>query len=274
MIRYGDVRVCAGCKPVFMQKISEGVVTGARRGRRSLPVDPDQLIDEITSRGYEVKIGDYLSRGWEVLKANYWLCVGATFLIMLCSQAASSIPFLGIVLGLFVQGPLLGGLNLFFVKLVRGEAPGLSEAFSGLSRHFWRLAGAMVLMLVFVYGWFLPVGAYAAIRADSIDLFTDVGFYSLIAFGLLGALYTGVAFVFGLFLCADLELGPWQSLRVSFRVVNRRWFSTFALLLVAGVLSVLGFIGCFVGIIFTMPILYAVLACAYEDIFGIGPAQT
>jgi len=56
MIRHQDVYVCANCKPVFMQKLGEGMVSGTRRGRRSLPVNADALIAEIEARGYEVDI--------------------------------------------------------------------------------------------------------------------------------------------------------------------------------------------------------------------------
>src|SRR5688572_31311244 len=99
MIRHKDVYVCAGCKPVFMQKLGEGVATGTVRGRRSVPVDADALIAEVEARGYEVDIGSCISRGWTTFKANFGVCVGATFLVMLCNQAAGLIPVLGIQIG-------------------------------------------------------------------------------------------------------------------------------------------------------------------------------
>jgi hypothetical protein len=273
MIRHKDVYICANCKPIFMQKLGEGIASSGRRGRRTLPVNPDELIAEIEARGYEVDIGNCISRGWALFKANFGVCVGATFLVMLCNQAAGFvaglIPIVGIFISLAVQGPLMGGLYNFFIKLIRGESPGVGEAFAGLSKGFWRMAGSFLLMCLMVYLWFVPPVVYAIVMNGSSSQFGPI-FWILVLVGLVGAAYFGVAFIFGLALAADLELGPWDSLRVSRRVVSRRWFSVFGLVFVAGLLSALGIFGCIIGIIFTMPIFYVVTLQAYEDIFGAG----
>jgi uncharacterized membrane protein len=39
-------------------------------------------------------------------------------------------------------------------------------------------------------------------------------------------------------------------------------------MVVAGLLSALGILACIVGVIFTLPLFYAVTMYAYEDIFG------
>ncbi len=269
MIRHKDVYVCANCKPVFMQKLGEGIVSGVRRGRRNLPVNADALMAEIDARGYEVDIGGSISRGWALYKANFGVCVGATVLVMLCNQAAGFIPIVGIILSLIVQGPLMGGLNNFYIKLVRGEAPGVGDAFSGFSKSFWRLCGTFLLMMLIVYIWFAPVGIAAFALSESSSAFWPV-LIVLGLIGLVGAVYVGVSFVFAMALCIDMELGPLDSLRVSRRVVSKRWLPIFGLIVVAGLLSALGILGCFIGIIFTMPILYVVTILTYEDIFGTG----
>jgi len=269
MIRHKDVYVCANCKPVFMQKLGEGIASGTLRGRRSLPVNADALIAEIEARGYEVDIGSCVSRGWALLKANYGVCIGATLLVMLCNQAAGFIPLVGIILSLLVQGPLMGGLNNFFIKLNRGEAPGVGEAFSGFSKSFWRLCGTFLLMMLIVYVWFVPLGIAAFAIPQNNSAFVPV-LVGLGLLGMIGAIYVGVSFMFAMPLSVDLELGPWDSLRVSRRVVARRWFSIFGLVVVAGLLSALGILACIIGIIFTMPIIYVVTIQAYEDIFGTG----
>jgi hypothetical protein len=268
MIRFKDVYVCAGCKPVFMQKLGEGLVTGTRRGRRQLPVDADQLIAEIEARGYEVDIGGTISRGWALYKANFGICVGATFLVLLCQQAAGFIPILGIILSLMVQGPLMAGLYNFFIRLVRGETPGIGDAFTGFGQGFWRYCGTFLLMILLVYVWFIPLGVVAIFVPANTTAFI-VAMLTLGLIGLAGAVYVGVAFIFAMALSADLQLGPWDALRVSRRVVSKRWFSLFGLAILAGLLSALGILGCFIGIIFTMPILFVVTMLAYEDIFGV-----
>jgi len=274
-IAYGTVNVCANCKPIFLQKLSEGVATGARRGRRTLPVDPNALIAEIQSRGYEVNIGSCISRAWALIKANFWLAIGATFLVMLCNQAAGFVPILGIFVSLALSGPLMGGLNIFFLKLIRGERAELGDAFSGFSSSFGRLCGTFLLMMVVVY---------AAILPGIILLFTSMGLgrmggggggnapsvlaLALVGIGVVVVVYFGVAFAFALALAADLQLSATNALRVSFRVVNMKWFTVFGLMVVATLVNILGFFACIIGLLVTVPLFYAATLYAYEDIFG------
>jgi hypothetical protein len=270
MIRHNANYICAGCKPVFMQKLSEGIGTGSRRGSRTLPVDPDALLAEIKARDYEVDIASTISRGWAVYKANFGICLGATLLIMICNQVAGFVPIVGIIASLILQGPLLGGLYYFFIKLVRGESAGIGDAFSGFSAKFWRLCGSFLLMILVVYLFFIPAAAYFLVTSGSGNEFGPI-FWILGALGAVGAVYFGVAFGFALPLCVDLGFGPLDSLRVSRRVVSMHWFSLFGLLVVTSLIVALGLLACCIGVIFTTPILYAAYMQAYEDIFGARP---
>ena len=269
-IAFGTVNVCASCKPIFLQKLSEGVTTGGRRGRRSLPVDADALIAEIQSRGYQVNIGSCISRGWELVKANFWLVVGATFLVTLCQQAGGFVPLAGPFISLALSGPLMGGLNIFLLKLIRGERAELGDAFSGFSSAFGRLCGTFLLMILAIYAVFLPGGIPLGISMANRG---EPGVISLVLLGvgLLACIYLAIAFSFAIVLSADLQLGAVKALRVSFRIVNMKWFAVFGLMVCAGLVNVLGVMACLIGLLVTMPIFHAAILYAYEDIFG---AQT
>jgi hypothetical protein len=56
-------------------------------------------------------------------------------------------------------------------------------------------------------------------------------------------------------------------MEMSRKAVTKCWFRVFFLLLVAGLLAGLGVIGLIIGLVFTMPILGATLAVAYESLF-------
>lgn len=268
MIQYGTVHVCANCKPVFLQKLSEGVQVQGRSGQRSLPVDADALLREIDERDYRIDIGSCISRGWQLVKANFWLSVGATFLIMICMQAAGIVPILGAIASLILQGPLMGGLYYFFIRMMRGETVGVGDAFSGFSIGFWRLCGTMLLMVIMIYLPLIPGGIFLFVSLQGSG---DPSAISLILLGIgvLGAMYLGVGFSFAMPLSADMRLGVWDALRVSFKVVSRHWFAVFGLLFVCGLLAALGLIACIIGIFVTLPIFYAATMYAYEDIFGV-----
>jgi hypothetical protein len=117
MIQYGTVHVCAACKPVFMQKLSEGLQVGARRGRRPLPVNADELVREILARDYRIDIGSCISRVGppsNPFGTGHWRDLSRHAV-----QPGGRIhPLLGIIASLILQGPLLGGLNVFYLKLI------------------------------------------------------------------------------------------------------------------------------------------------------------
>jgi hypothetical protein len=226
--------------------------------------DPDALVAEVLARDYQIDIGSCISRGWELVKKNFGLTVGATFLVMLCVQIGGFIPILGVFIALVLQGPLTGGLYVLFLKLIRGQPASLEDAFSGFKR-FWPLAGTFLLMALLLYAWFIP-GALLMILGEPGGPLFKLGIALLIV-GMLGLIWLAVGFMFAIPLAADLHLRPWKALTTSFKVVKVHWFSVFALVFVAGLLSALGLIACIIGVFVTLPIFYAAILYAYEDIF-------
>jgi uncharacterized membrane protein len=72
------------------------------------------------------------------------------------------------------------------------------------------------------------------------------------------------AFVFALVI--DRGLSPWTAMEVSRRVVSRQWFRVFFVMLLGGILALLGILGLFVGIFFTLPLMFGTMLYAYEDL--------
>ena len=66
----------------------------------------------------------------------------------------------------------------------------------------------------------------------------------------------------------DKQLGFWEAMELSRKVVTHQWWSLFALCLLAGLISVLGLIACCIGVFVTAPIGIAAILYAYEDILG------
>lgn len=267
VIQFGNAWVCAQCKPIYLQQMREGVVPTIRRGRRKLPVDPDQLVAEISQRGVRVDVGRCINRGWEVVKANLGISIGTTLLVLICMQAPSIIPFIGACIGLVFNGPLMGGLYLFFLKLIRGEPAEVGDGFAGFKR-FGPLAGVFILMMVLIYLPLIPCGAYALATGQFDRNFPDAITIILGVVGFVGIVYLGLSFIFAIPLVMDLELNPWQALQVSRRVVTQKWFSFLLLAIACGVVMLLGFLALCVGMLVAMPVTYAAFMVAYDDNFG------
>jgi hypothetical protein len=265
-IQYGATWVCAGCKPVFLQKLREGAVPGgALQSATGTYVDPETLLARVTSREYSVDIGSCLGRAWELTKANFWLLVGATLVVHFCQGAAGAIPFLGYCAGPVLQGPLMGGLYLLYLKLARKEDGQFGDAFSGFS-NFVQLMLVSVVTTILIYAWFVPAFACFFFSAQSRNesLMIVAAILALVA--LPGAAYFGIAWILAFLLVVDKKYEFWTALNVSRKIVNKCWWSMLGLMIVVFLIQLLGFLALCVGIFVTLTLIYGSVVYAYEDI--------
>jgi uncharacterized protein DUF4339 len=225
-------------------------LAGAPGGRRAPGAPPparvgeaeaDAMAARILARDYHVDIGSCIGRSWEMLKSNFWLAVGATFLVLVVEGALGAIPFLGGFASLLLGGVFGGGLYHFFLKLIRGEGAGVGDAFAGFSLAFvpLMLAG-LVSSLLTVLGLLLCI---------------------------LPGIYLAVAWVFSLMLVVDKGIDFWPALELSRKVVTRHWWAILGLLVVNILLCLAGVLACIVGVFVAIPLSIGAIAYAYEDIF-------
>lgn len=205
-------------------------------------VSAEALAEKILAHGYEVRIGHCVSRGWELVKKNFGLLVGATLLVFIVELAINAIPILGIVAGPLLAGVLHGGLLGLFLKRIRGGQGGVGDAFAGFSVAF------------------VPLMLASLVTA----LLTLVGFVLLIIPGI----YLAVAWTFTILLVFDKGIDFWAAMELSRKVVTRNWWQVFGLLVINVLIVLAGALALLVGLLVAIPITLAAIAYAYEDIFG------
>src|SRR6266700_4231950 len=201
------------------------------------PADAQALAREVLGRDYVLDIGSCLSRGWALVRSDFWPVVGITALILLLLQAACSTA-----IGLVVGGPLMGGLWLYYLKRIRCEAAALDTAFSG-----FRLAFAQLLLAGLVT-----------------FLLTLLGFICLI----LPGIYLLVVWMFALALVVDNRLDFWPAMELSRKVISKRWWKFLGFWLVLLLINVVGLVPFGLGLLITVPISLAATMYAYEEVFG------
>ena len=234
-------------------QVKTAVDTIASSAPPAPPLSGDALAGAILERGYELKIGSCLRRGWALVRGDFWPIVGISALITVLWFVAHSSGAVfssgngkttaeGSVLGLLVSGPLWGGLYLFFLKRIRGEVTTVDTAFSGFSNRFLHL----------FLGFFVPAALIA------------LGFICLI----LPGIYLAVAWVFTLPLVMDKGLDFWSAMELSRKTVTKHWWKFLGLAIIFLLLGLAGLVVFCVGFFITVPIVLASLMYAYEDIFG------
>ncbi|MGD0816427.1 MAG: protein kinase [Verrucomicrobiota bacterium] len=236
-----------------VSQVKTAVDTIASTAPPSPPPSGEALAREILARGYELKIGSCLSRGWALVRGDFWPIVGITTLIVVLSFIAHSTGAVfssgdgkttaeGSVLGLLIGGPLAGGLCMFFLKRIRGEATTVDTAFSGFSNRFLHL----------FLGSFVPL------------TLTVLGFICFI----LPGVYLLVAWTFTLPLVIDKGLDFWSAMELSRKTVTRHWWKFFGFVILLLLLRLFGIVAFLVGFFIAVPIVKASMMYAYEDLFG------
>ena len=64
------------------------------------------------------------------------------------------------------------------------------------------------------------------------------------------------------------ELTETEIIKLSFNLGTKKWFLTFGLLFITGILGMLGIIACGIGLLLTMSIVYLPVYFVYRDVVG------
>lgn len=221
--------------------------TSSGSGRRSIQM----LLNE----GYAFNMGDYISRGWRMLKSNLGLMVAYTVLLAVISGIVGTIDTslagddegvrstgLSLLFNILVAPLLWAGLYAGALKSLNNRQLEFSDFFKGF-QFFAPLVLANLIIGIFIF-----IGTI---------------------FCIIPGIYLGVAYLLTVPLILDRNMGFWEAMETSRKVVTKSWFSWFVFGLFMFVINLGGLLACVVGLFFTIPLTYCILIAAYEDVVGI-----
>lgn len=215
----------------------------------------------------DINIGECFKRGWALVIANPFLTIVGAVLIALASLALNLpswignviaqaggdggvgvkiisvlLSFVSGILAMLFQGVFYAGFYYFLLQIIRGETPAVLDVFGGFKRNFVQLMlGGVVMTLMIGLGLILCI---------------------------LPGIYLGVSYIFALPLIIDKHIGFWDAMELSRQTVGKHFFWVLLFLIAIIAVTLVGLVGCIVGIFFTIPIAAAAMLYAYEDIFN------
>lgn len=232
------------------------------------------MTPEIPFRRKVVEPVECIKGGWEMIKNQYWLFVGMTIVGILIGSA---VP-LGILLG-----PMMCGLYLTFFKARRGEPVEFAMMFKGFD-YFGPSVIATLLHIVPVVAIVLPAYllfyvsmfvSMAAAQSGGGDPNPAAFFGVMAMFGLFWivvlviVVVISIGFMFAYPLIVDRKLQGFDAVKLSFRGALANFWRLLGLMLLTSLMSIVGLLACYVGMFLVMPIGYAAIAKAYEQVFGL-----
>lgn len=220
-----------------------------------------------------------LSSGWALFKQHMGIMIGAGAIYLAILFAAGMVGAVIPFAQIFVQGPLTGGLIILTLNLSRYDQAEISDMFLGFKNYGWLLLlslvqGAVVFAAIIpgaimIVGGLLPVmqaqqaGGTPELGATSIALLI-VGFLLLLVLATIAVVLT----YFWYFLVADKRGEFGEALAAGYRAGKMNFWSILGLVILFGLVGFVSLIPCGLGLFFSIPWSFAVMAKAYEQIFS------
>ncbi|MHC4778438.1 MAG: hypothetical protein ACYTFG_07690 [Planctomycetota bacterium] len=189
-----------------------------------------------------VKLGDWMSEGFNMLKEQFWAWV-LVMLVFFCLSLLvyTCIGFI-LVLGVMMFGPHAVALNQ-----LRGRPVQVGDLFSTFNLILPALGFICIILLLAVPSMLLLM----------IPMF-----------------FIAPMFFFVPHLIVDQKMGVIEAMKKSWSVVKQDYWWFLLANLVIGFVSSLGSYACYVGILATMPLFFTIQAVAYRDCFGVSGARS
>lgn len=184
--------------------------------------------------GTKAQTGRWIGAGWQMVKADIGTFLALSLVFSLLSSAVPVI----------IQGPLLAGFNIFCMKKILNRRAEFADLFSG-------------------FNYFVP----ALVASLVTSLFISIGFILCIIPGLvLTAMY-----MFTYLFIVDKRMDFWQAMQASHAVVKNDYFGFTMYVVVSGLVILLGFLCCIVGVFIALPVTIAATTVAYQEVVGFEP---
>ena len=213
-----------------------------------------------------------IKTGYATIKDRYWLFVGICLVGLLI---ASAVP-MGILMG-----PMMCGINIAFFKQRRGEKVEFADLFKGFDYFGPSLIASLlymvpILVVVVPAYIFFYLGMIFSVAAGSSGepnpgaaLGVFVMFTIFIVVVLAVILLISVGFTFSYALIVERKLQGFDAVKLSFRAAMANFWRLLGMMVLTGLLGMAGALACYVGMFLVLPISYAAIDVAYEQVFGL-----
>jgi uncharacterized membrane protein len=213
-----------------------------------------------------------IKAGWELVKEQYWLFVGMSLVGLMIGSA---VP-LGLLLG-----PMMCGLFLTFFKRRRGELIEFGTLFKGfdffgpsLIATLLHILPIMAIIIPAYFFFYLSLIVSVAAQGDEPNpaaMFGVLGMFGLFWVVMIFVIIIiSIGFTFAYPLIVDRKLQGFDAVKLSFKAAMANFWRLLGMIILTSLMGIAGMLLCYVGLFLVLPISYAAIAAAYEQVFGLG----
>ncbi|MDW7690600.1 hypothetical protein R9C00_22425 [Flammeovirgaceae bacterium SG7u.111] len=199
----------------------------------------EQRIEQKIRDGYEFRMGDYISKAFDIFQQNIGYFIGFALLYMVIQLALNFIPFLGSLGALVINAPLGVGYAIMARKISRDEPYEFGDFFRGFDAVLQLFLGGLIV------GIFVVIGS---------------------VFLIIPGIFLGVCYVFVSLIIYFENQDFWPAMEYSRRLITKNWWSVFGFVIILVLLNFAGALVLGIGLLVTIPVSGIAIYVAYEDI--------
>ncbi len=145
---------------------------------------------------------------------------------------------------MILQGPLIAGFQIFCMKKILNRRTEFADLFKGFNFFVPTLVASLVISLFVFCGTLLCI---------------------------IPGLVVAAMFKFTYLFIVDKRMDFWPAMQASHAVVKNDYFGFTMFLLLMVLVNILGALCCIVGLLVTVPMTFAAITVAYQEIVGFDP---
>ncbi len=241
----------------------------------------DSNVENAIRNGYNLNVGDSLSRGIDIFKKNVGGFIGYAVMSGIIILIVGLLPIISLA-NIFLSPILIAGFYIVAHKIANNETTTFNDFFKGFDK-FGEFALLGVLQLVIYLAIFIPfiivvfitigMGALSGQSGPALAsaLLGIGGFAGIVLLLTLAAvIYVSVNLMTASPLILFCNYNAVDAMKTSFKLVGKQWGSWFLLALLGMVLNFFGSIVFLIGLLISFPIVYCMNYSAFRSVVRLG----
>jgi hypothetical protein len=233
-------------------------------------------LERIIKSGYEFRLSDYLSTGFNILKKNIGGFVVLTFVMLAVIVVVNFIPIVGNLATQLILSPVFAAAYYIVShRIQEGNEPQFGDytrGFDFVGQLALAAAAISLITLISLIPFFMSIPF-----SEFFDWYTEflenpqtttpppyIKPVSLLL--LIPAIYFGVVYYWTYLFIVFHRLSFWPAMEMSRKLITKKWFAFFGFFFVVGLMAVAGLIVFCIGFLASLPLIFCCNYAAFEDI--------
>jgi len=230
----------------------------------------ESKIHQLSAEGYSFSIGEYIRQAFSIFQKAPGLFIVYALLSGLISVSAQLVPLLGSIAAILISYPILVGYYLAGHELSRDRPVQLSTFFGGFE-YFGNLAAVYLIQFVaslaVMVPLFLTIGFSAFLGGElGGEIIAPAVGIPIVLVMMVPLVYLSVCWLYAPLFVVFHNMGFWDAMETSRKIIHKRWWMVFAFLLVLGLLMFGGILALLIGVLVTYPVAMVAVYKSFADI--------